>query len=43
MFLYQVSIRGYHGIKDMTIKLDTTTALIGENGWGKSSLYRLLD
>ena len=43
MILNGISIQGYHGIRDMNIRLDSTTAIIGENGWGKSSLYNLLE
>lgn len=43
MFLERIQVSGYHGIKDLDIEFGICTAIIGENGWGKSSLYHLLD
>ncbi|WP_024870679.1 DUF2813 domain-containing protein [Tolumonas lignilytica] len=42
MFLEQVDITGFRGISKLSVKLGQTTALIGENAWGKSSLLRAL-
>ena len=42
MFLEQVDIAGFRGISRLSVKLGQTTALIGENTWGKSSLLRAL-
>lgn len=42
MFLERIEIKGFRGIEDLTVTLGQTTALIGENAWGKTSLLRAL-
>jgi putative ATP-dependent endonuclease of OLD family len=42
MILERIVVRGYFGIRNLDIRLDRINALIGENGWGKSSLFNLL-
>ena len=42
MFLERIEIKGFRGIEDLTVSLGQTTALIGENAWGKTSLLRAL-
>lgn len=42
MILERISARGFLGLKNLTVGFDQSTVLIGENGWGKSSVYRLL-
>lgn len=42
MFLEQIEIVGFRGISTLSVRLGQTTALIGENAWGKSSLLRAL-
>ncbi len=42
MYLEHVDIRGFRGINRLSIGLQQTTALIGENAWGKTSLLRAL-
>ncbi|MBQ8707242.1 MAG: DUF2813 domain-containing protein [Succinivibrionaceae bacterium] len=42
MILEQVVVKGYFGIRSLDLRLDRVNALIGENGWGKSSLFNLL-
>ncbi len=42
MILEKISVRGYLGIRSMDLPLDRVNAFIGENGWGKSSLFNLL-
>ena len=42
MFLEQIDITGFRGISRLSVRLGQTTALIGENAWGKSSLLRAL-
>ncbi len=43
MILERIVIKGYFGIRSLDLHLDQVNALIGENGWGKSSLFNLLD
>lgn len=42
MYLEQIEISGFRGINRLSITLQQTTALIGENAWGKTSLLRAL-
>ncbi|QLB13102.1 putative ATP-dependent endonuclease of OLD family [Bisgaardia hudsonensis] len=42
MFLRQVEIVGFRGIKRLSLPLSSNTVLIGENAWGKSSLLSAL-
>lgn len=42
MYLEHIEISGFRGINQLAIKLQQTTALIGENAWGKTSLLRAL-
>lgn len=42
MYLEQVEIQGFRGINRLAVPLQQTTALIGENAWGKTSLLRAL-
>jgi putative ATP-dependent endonuclease of OLD family len=42
MFLEQIEIVGFRGISRLSVNLGQTTALIGENAWGKSSMLRAL-
>ena len=42
MFLEKIDITGFRGLSKLSVSLGQTTALIGENTWGKSSLLRAL-
>ncbi|WP_315707696.1 ATP-dependent endonuclease [Brenneria uluponensis] len=42
MHLERVEILGFRGINRLSLTLDETTVLIGENAWGKSSLLDAL-
>ncbi|MGL5040450.1 MAG: ATP-dependent endonuclease [Aeromonas sp.] len=42
MFLERIEIKGFRGINRLSLGLDQTTVLIGENAWGKSSLLHAL-
>ncbi|MGL5320349.1 MAG: ATP-dependent endonuclease, partial [Aeromonas veronii] len=42
MFLERIEVKGFRGINRLSLGLDHTTVLIGENTWGKSSLLRAL-
>lgn len=42
MYLEQIEIQGFRGINRLSVTLQQTTALIGENTWGKTSLLRAL-
>ncbi|MFG0833510.1 ATP-dependent endonuclease [Aeromonas bivalvium] len=42
MFLERIEIKGFRGINRLSLSLDNTIVLIGENAWGKSSLLRAL-
>ncbi|ALP41070.1 DUF2813 domain-containing protein [Aeromonas schubertii] len=42
MYLERIDIRSFRGINRLSMGLDQTTVLIGENAWGKSSLLRAL-
>ncbi|WP_313018201.1 DUF2813 domain-containing protein, partial [Atlantibacter hermannii] len=37
MFLERVEIVGFRGINRLSLMLEQTNVLIGENAWGKSS------
>lgn len=42
MYLESVEILGFRGINRLSLTLDNSTVLIGENAWGKSSLLDAL-
>ena len=42
MFLERIEILGFRGINRLAVTFHQTTALIGENTWGKTSLLRAL-
>jgi len=42
MFLEKIDISGFRGLSNLSLQLEQTTALIGENTWGKTSLLRAL-
>ena len=42
MYLRQLDIVGFRGIRRLSIKLRPNMVLIGENAWGKSSLLAAL-
>ena len=43
MFIEQIDIKGFRGIKQLSLKLNAkSSVLIGENQWGKSSLLSAL-
>lgn len=42
MYLEHIQIRNFMGINQLSLPLDQSTALIGENAWGKTSLFRAL-
>lgn len=42
MYLEHVQIRNFMGINQLSLALDQSTALMGENAWGKTSLFRAL-
>ncbi len=43
MILERIVVKGYLGIRHLVLDVSAVTALIGENGWGKSSLFNLLE
>ncbi|MEQ4673762.1 DUF2813 domain-containing protein [Providencia vermicola] len=43
MYLERVEIYGFRGINRLSLELNNSTVLIGENSWGKSSLLDALD
>jgi len=43
LFLHQVRIENFRGIRRLRLKLDHTTVLVGENSFGKSNLMAALD
>ncbi|MGR7921407.1 DUF2813 domain-containing protein [Zobellella denitrificans] len=42
MYLEHIQIRNFMGINQLSLHLDQSTALMGENAWGKTSLFRAL-
>ncbi|TDQ57431.1 putative ATP-dependent endonuclease of OLD family [Mesocricetibacter intestinalis] len=42
MYLRQLDIAGFRGIKRLSVRLGSNMVLIGENSWGKSSLLSAL-
>ncbi|WP_107852183.1 DUF2813 domain-containing protein [Oceanimonas marisflavi] len=42
MYLEHVEIRNFLGLNQLSLPLDQSTALMGENAWGKTSLFRAL-
>ncbi|MFC3914055.1 DUF2813 domain-containing protein [Pseudaeromonas sharmana] len=42
MFLERIEVLGFRGIHRLSVTFQQTTALIGENTWGKTSLLRAL-
>lgn len=42
MFLEQIQIRNFMGLSRLSLTLNQSTALMGENAWGKTSLFRAL-
>ena len=42
MFLRQVTVENFRGIEKVTVELDETTVLIGENNCGKTSFIDAL-
>ncbi len=43
MYLSEAEVSNFRGIRHLRVDFeDTTTALIGENAWGKTSLLRAL-
>lgn len=42
MFLEHVQIRNFMGLNQLSLSLNQSTALMGENAWGKTSLFRAL-
>ena len=43
MFVDQIDIRNFRGIRQLSLKLDETTVLIGENNTGKSTILAALE
>ena len=43
MFIDQIDIRNFRGIRQLSLKLDDTTVLIGENNTGKSTILAALE
>jgi len=43
MYLERVEIYGFRGINRLSLELNNSTVLVGENSWGKSSLLDALD
>ena len=41
MFLRRIFVKGFKGINELNADFSLSSALIGENGWGKSSFLRL--
>ena len=41
MFLKKIFVKGFKGINELNADFSLSSALIGENGWGKSSFLRL--
>ncbi|MBO1518645.1 DUF2813 domain-containing protein [Oceanisphaera pacifica] len=42
MFLEHIQIRNFMGLNQLSLTLHQSTALMGENAWGKTSLFRAL-
>ncbi|WP_116473068.1 DUF2813 domain-containing protein [Zobellella maritima] len=42
MYLEHITIRNFMGLNQLSLPLEQSTALIGENAWGKTSLFRAL-
>ncbi|ART79208.1 DUF2813 domain-containing protein [Oceanisphaera avium] len=42
MFLEHIQIRNFLGLNQLSLTLNQSTALMGENAWGKTSLFRAL-
>ena len=42
MFLEHIQIRNFMGLNQLSLRLNQSTALMGENAWGKTSLFRAL-
>lgn len=42
MFLEHIQIRNFMGLNQLSLTLNQSTALMGENAWGKTSLFRAL-
>ncbi|WP_417615304.1 DUF2813 domain-containing protein [Oceanisphaera sp.] len=42
MFLEHIQIRNFMGLNQLSLSLNQSTALMGENAWGKTSLFRAL-
>lgn len=43
MFVDQIDIKNFRGIRQLSVKLDETTVLIGENNTGKSTILAALE
>ena len=43
MFIDQVEIKNFRGVRDLALELDETTVLIGENNTGKSTILAALE
>ena len=43
MYLSNVQIHGFRGIRSLDLRLGATTVLIGENDWGKASFFAALN
>ena len=43
MFIDQIDIKNFRGIRNLSLKLDETTVLIGENNTGKSTILAALE
>ncbi|MGO4998892.1 DUF2813 domain-containing protein [Oceanisphaera sp. W20_SRM_FM3] len=42
MYLEHIQIRNFMGLNQLSLMLNQSTALMGENAWGKTSLFRAL-
>ena len=43
MYLFSIELSGFRGIHSLELRLGATTVLIGENDWGKASLFEMLE
>lgn len=43
MYLSNIRIKGFRGIRSLDLRLGATTVLIGDNDWGKASFFEVLD